>query len=51
MNFNELLSLSLNRTNSLQEPLIQFTELIKKDAARKIYKWYLKHKTKEIIDR
>lgn len=51
INFRDLIGLTL--TNSiLQDPLFQFTNIIKKNAANKIIKWYKAIKTKkQFIDR
>jgi hypothetical protein len=51
IDFRGLIGLTL--TNSiLQDPLFQFTNIIKKNAANKIIKWYKKMKLKkQFIDR
>jgi hypothetical protein len=48
LDFSELIALTLS--NSLQEPLYQFTDIIKNNAIKKIVKWYKKIKSKEKIE-
>lgn len=51
LDFSELISLSLSGT-ILEEPLLNFTNIIKKNAAKKIITWYKKMKLKnEFINR
>jgi hypothetical protein len=40
LDFSDFIHLSLERSNTFQEPLFNFTSIIKKNAAKKILHWY-----------
>lgn len=47
INFSNLISLTLSNNSLLEEPLLQFTNIIKKNAINKIIKWYRQIKSKQ----